>query len=137
MGRPQREMLRQRVQERFGQMVQAELQLTEPQMTQLRTAMRANEDRRRDIMRRQEDIQRAIRFQMQPGQAANADSLSRLLTAGGQTRVDLAQSDVQFEHDLVFLTPVQRARLLMMTQRMEQRMREIVMRRGMDRDRPN
>jgi len=114
-------------------MVQAELQLTEPQMTQLRSAMRANEDRRRDIMRRQEDIQRAIRFQMQPGQAANADSLNRLLTAGSQTRVDMAQADVQFQHDLAFLTPVQRARLLMMVQRMEQRMREIVQQRGMGR----
>jgi Spy/CpxP family protein refolding chaperone len=122
-------MLRQQVEERFGRMVQAELQLSEPQMQQLRTSMRANQDRRRDIMRHQQDVQRAIGQQLQPGQAANADSLNRLLNSGGQTRVDLAQSDVQFQHDLAFLTPVQRARLIMMTQRFEERMREIVQQR--------
>lgn len=128
-GGPSREMLRQQVEERFGRMVQAELQLSEPQMQQLRTSMRANQDRRRDIMRHQQDVQRAIGQQLQPGQAANADSLNRLLNSGGQTRVDLAQSDVQFQHDLAFLTPVQRARLIMMTQRFEERMREIVQQR--------
>ena len=131
MGGPQRELLRQRVQERFGQAVQTELQLSEPQMTQLRAAMRANEDRRRDIMRREQDIQRAIRQQMVPGQAANADSLNRLLNASGQTRVDMAQSEQAFQRDLSFLTPVQRARLMMRMQRMEQLMREIVQRRPM------
>jgi hypothetical protein len=128
-GGPQGEALRQQIQERFGRMVQAELQLNEPQMTQLRTVMRANEDRRRDIFRRQQDIQRAVGQQLQPGQAANADSLDRLLNAGGQTRVDLAQSDLQFQRDLSFLSPVQRARLIQMMMRMEQRMREIVQRR--------
>lgn len=133
-GGPQREQLRQRIEERFGQMVQAQLNLTEPQMTQLRTAMRSNQDRKRDIMRRQQDVQRAIQGQMQPGQAANADSLNRLLNAAGQGHVDMAQSDQQFQRDLSFLTPVQRARLMMMMQRMEQRMREIVQQRpGMPR----
>ena len=93
--------------------------------------MRANEDRRRDIMRRQEDIQRSIRGQMQPGQAANQDSLNRLLNAAGQTPVEMAQSNQQMQRDLSFLTPVQRARFMMMMQRMEQRMREIVQRRPM------
>jgi len=128
-GGPRREMLRQQVEERFGRMVQAELQLSEPQMQQLRTAMRAHQDRRRDIMRHQQDVQRAIGQQLQPGQAANADSLNRLLNSGGQTRVDLAQSDQQFMRDLAFLTPVQRARLIMMTQRFEERMREILQQR--------
>jgi Spy/CpxP family protein refolding chaperone len=128
-GGPRMEMLRQQVEERFGRMVQAELQLSEPQMQQLRSAMHANQDRRRDIFRHQQDVQRAIGQQLQPGQAANADSLNRLLNAGGQTRVDLAQSDQQFMRDLAFLTPVQRARLIMMTQRFEERMREIVQQR--------
>jgi len=104
-------------------------------MDRLRTAMRAHQDRRRDLGRREMDIRRAIAGQMQPGVQANNDSLNRLLERAGHMRVEHAQSDEQFMRELNFLTPVQRARFVMMQQRLEQRMREVRDRR-MDGDEP-
>jgi Spy/CpxP family protein refolding chaperone len=128
--------LRQRIEERWGQMVQQELQLNDQQMDRVRTATRAHMDRRRDLMRRRMDLERAIGQQMQPGVAANNDSLGRMLDAMGRLRVEDAQSDEQLNRDLSFLTPVQRARFFMMQRRFEDRMREIRERRGMGQMRP-
>lgn len=126
MGDPQRmQQMRMQVEERFGRMVQTELRLNEQQMTQLRTAMRANQDRRRDLMRREMDLRRAVGNQLQPGVAANNDSLNRMMSALSQVRVQQAQSDDQFQRDLGFLTPVQKARFLMMSQRLQERMQEV------------
>ena len=147
-------MLREQVDERFGRMVKERLQLNDQQSQQLRTAMRANQDRRRNYMRRQMDLRRGIMGQMQPGVAANNDSLNRMLQEQGRLRVEMAQSDEQFQRDLSFLTPVQRAQLMMMQQNFEERVRDIARRRmdqnggrdgmrggprdgnGMDRQRP-
>jgi len=117
--------LRQQVEMRFGQIVQTQLQLSESQMQQLRTAMRANQDRRRALARRDADVRRAMAAQMQPGVAADQDSLNRLLEAASRVRVEMAQSDDQFQRDLVFLTPVQRVRLMMLMRRFEERIQEI------------
>jgi len=129
--RERMERLRAQIEERFGQMVRTELQLNDQQMDRLRAAMRANQDRRRELMRREMDIRRAIRDQMQPGQAANNDSLNRLLDQEGRLRVQRAESDQQLLRDLSFMTPVQRVRFGQMLQRFEQRMREIRDRRPM------
>lgn len=124
-GGPERERLRVQVEERFGQMVRTQLNLNDQQMDRLRTAMRAQQDRRRDLMRRQLDVRRSIGQQMQPGVQANNDSLNRLLDQESRIRIEHAQSDEQFMRDLNFLTPVQRARFVMLQQRLDQRMREV------------
>jgi Spy/CpxP family protein refolding chaperone len=132
-GDPERmQMMRAQVEERMSRMIQSELQLSEEQMGRVRQAMRANQDRRIGLMRREQDLRRAIGNQMQPGQAANNDSLSRMVDAVTHLRVERAQSDEQMMRDLAFLTPVQRARLGMMLQRFDQRVNEI-RQRGMQR----
>ena len=137
VGDPERmRELRARIEERWGQMVQQELQLNDQQMDRVRAATRAHQDRRRDLMRRRMDLERGIGRQMQPGVAANNDSLSRMLDAMGRLRVEDAQSDGQLNRDLTFLTPVQRARFFMMQRRFEERLREIRERRGMEPMRP-
>ena len=125
----QMERLRQQVEERWGRMVQQELQLNDQQMDRVRAATRPHQDRRRDLGRRRMDLERGIQGQMQPGVAANQDSLSRMLDAMGHLRVEDAQSDEQLNRDLNFLTPVQRARFFMMSRRFEERLREIRERR--------
>jgi len=131
-GDPQRmQQLREQIMERWGQMVQQQLQLNDQQMDRVRTATRAHMDRRRDLVRRRMDLERAIGQQMQPGVAANSDSLGHMLDAMGRLRLEDAQSDEQLNRDLSFLTPVQRARFFMMQRRFEDRMREIRARRGM------
>jgi len=127
---PQAERLRMQVEERFGQMVKQQLDLNDEQMDRLRTAMRANQDRRRELGRREMDLRRAIQRQMQPGVAANNDSVNRALEQIGRIRIERAESENQFMRDLNFLTPVQKARFFSLTQRMEERMREVREQRG-------
>jgi len=131
MGNPERmQALRMQVEQRWGRMVQTQLQLNDEQMGRLRQAMRANQDRRRDLGRRQMDLRLAIGQQLQPGVAANQDSLNRLMDAMGRIGVERAQSDQQFMRDLQFLTPVQRARLFVMQRAFEQRIQGIIRQRA-------
>jgi hypothetical protein len=121
-------MLREQIEQRFGRMVQQELQLTEPQMQQLRGAVRAHQERRRELGQRQQAVNQAIRYQMRPGIAADRDSLARLLDAQTHLRVEHVQQEEQLERELGFLTPVQRARFMQMMRTFEQRIQEIRMR---------
>lgn len=119
-------LLRAQIEERFGQRVRAELGLTDQQMERLRTAMRSNEDRKRDTNEREADLLRAVMDQLRPGVAANQDSLGRLIDGVAAVRVQRAQSDQQELRELAqFLNPVQRARLLMMRRQLLQRIQEI------------
>ncbi len=121
-------MLREQIEQRFGRMVQQELQLTEPQMQQLRGAVRAHQERRRELGQRQQAVNQAIRYQMRPGIAADRDSLARLLDAQTHLRVEHVQQEEQLERELSFLTPMQRARFMQMMRTFEQRIQEIRMR---------
>lgn len=121
--------IRAQIEERWGQRVQAELGLTDAQMERLRTSVRANEDRHRDFDRREADLMRGVMDQLRPGVAANNDSLGRALEGIAAVRVQRAQSDQQELRDLgQFLTPVQRARLLLMRNQLRERIDQI--RRG-------
>ena len=125
--RPQRaQQLRTQIEERFAQRVQTELALTDQQMDRLRAAERANRDRNQALADREQDLHRAVAEQLKPGVAANADSLGRLLDAIAANHVARAQQEQQAMRDLAqFLTPVQRARLLMMRQALMQRVQAI------------
>ena len=123
------QMMREQVEERFGRIIQTELQLSESEMNRVRQSMRANQDRRIALMRREQDLRRAIGGQLEPGQAANNDSLSRMLDGVGRLRVERAESDQQLMRDLAFLPPVKRARLGMMLQRFDERVQDIRERR--------
>ena len=120
------EQLRAMIEERFSQRVQTELGLTDEQMVKLRAAWRADRDRRLHLNDREVDLRRGIYQQMQPGVAANQDSLSRLQDALVQNHLARAQLEQQQERELAqFLTPVQRARLLQMRQALMQRIQTI------------
>lgn len=125
-GPPDRERLQQEIQERFARRVQIELGLNDQQMDRLRQASRANEDRHRELARREEDLHRGVMGQLQPGVAANQDSLARLLDAIAANHVARAQLEQQEIRELAqFLTPVQRARLLMMRRAFMDQVEEI------------
>lgn len=119
------EQLRREIEERFGRRVQMELELNDQQMDRLRAAARTNQDRRRDLERREQDLHRAVMQQLQPGVAANQDSLARLLDAIAANQVAKAQLGQQELRELGFLTPVQRARLILMRHQLMERMEEI------------
>lgn len=125
------EELRAQVEARWSSMVQTQLALSDQLMERLRTAERANQDRHRDLSRREADLHEAVGRQLQPGVAANNDSLSRSLDALAQIRVSHAQSDQQLVRDLSFLSPVQRARYLIMARRFRERIEDMRERRPM------
>ncbi len=114
------EQLRMRVEERWDHRVQTELGLSDQQMDRLRAAERANQDRQTDLRRREEDLLRTVRQQLQPGVAADNNALSSALDQLAQIRVQHAQSDQQLLRDLSFLTPVQRARYVIMATQFRQ-----------------
>lgn len=120
------EQLRMQIEQRFGQRVQMELGLTDQQMDRLRASQRNSRDRHQALQDREQDLRRAVGEQLKPGVAANPDSLSRLLDAIAQNHVSRAQEEQQELRELAqFLTPVQRARLLMMRQALMQRVQAI------------
>jgi hypothetical protein len=122
-------MIRAQIEERFGQAIRNRLGLNDQQMERLRTVSRANEDRKRDFGQREADMFRAVMDQMQPGVAANQDSMGRMLDGIAALRVQRAQSEQQELRELgQFLNPLQRAQLLVMRQQMMSRIEAI--RRG-------
>jgi hypothetical protein len=125
MNQQRRDELMTQIQERFAQRVQAQLALTDQQMDRLRAEMRSDRDQHRQLQDHEQDMRRAIGEQLRPGVAANPDSLSRLLDAVAANHVARAQLEQQELRSLSFLSPVQRARLLMMRQMLMQRVETI------------
>lgn len=116
------ERLRARIEERFSQHVQQELRLTPDQAAKLRASQEKYGSQRRALMRQQLERRRALEEQMQPGVAANADSVKRLMDGMQAGRTAMLKIEQDEDREMAgYLTPVQRARY--------QRMREMLMRR--------
>jgi periplasmic protein CpxP/Spy len=117
--------LRQRIEERFASRVQADLGLTNEQAAKLRATSQAYSGRRRELRDRAMRVREALAKQLQPGVAANQDSVSKLTDA----MIDLKLSSAQLTRDEMkdvskYLTPVQRARLLVMREHFMERVKE-------------
>jgi hypothetical protein len=81
---------------------------------------------------RQRQLSEALRAQLQPGVAANQDSVAKLTDAMVDLRLASAQSTRAEMTELSkFLTPVQRARLFVMRERLRERVKEAREHRGM------
>jgi Spy/CpxP family protein refolding chaperone len=128
--RPRAQELRERIEERFSQRVQEQLGLTDEQTTKLRATSREYGDRRRALEARERDLRVALTGQLRPGVAANQDSVARLTKSLVDLRVDYAKTWRDEMSDLSYLTPVQRAQLYVMRDRLLQRVQEIRDERG-------
>ncbi len=125
-GGPRNQALRMQIEQRFAQRVQTELGLSDQQMERLKTTERVSRDRRQALNDHEMDLRQAVGAQLKPGVAANGDSLSKLLDAIAANHVARAQDEQQELRELAqFLTPVQRARLLIMRQQLMQRVQAI------------
>ncbi len=127
-GAPQRpdtaeaDRLRAQIEERFSQRVQEELHLTPDQAAKLRASQERFGGQRRTLMHQQMERRMALNDQMQPGVAANADSVRKLMDANQAARAQMLKLDQDEDREMAgYLTPVQRARY--------QQMREGFMRR--------
>jgi len=98
------------------------LGLTAEQAAKLQATQERFVPQRRDVMRRQGAILSALRGQLQPGVAANGDSVRKLLDASDQSRGALLQLQRDEEKEIAgYLSPVQRARYQLMRARWHQR----------------
>lgn len=117
--------LRQRIEERFASRVQSELGLTDEQTAKLKATSQAYSGRRRDLRDRAMRVREALAKQLQPGVAANQDSVAKLTDAMADLKVSSAQLTRDEMKDVSkYLTPVQRARLLVMRERFMERVHE-------------
>jgi len=118
--------LRRRIEERFAARVQQELGLTADQATKLRATQERFGERRRTLMRQQMGRRLALQGQMRPGEAADADSVKRLMDGLHAGRGEMLTLDQDEDRDMAgYLTPVQRARYQMMRQRFLERVNEM------------
>jgi Spy/CpxP family protein refolding chaperone len=124
--RPRADLLRQRIEERFTARVQEELGLSDDQTTKLRSTAREYAGRRRELEAQERDLRSALAAQLRPGVAADQDRVADLTSKLVDLRVAYAQSfrDEMREHSK-YLTPVQRAQLYVMRERLLQRIQEV------------
>lgn len=124
--------LRAQIEQRFTERVQQELKLSSDQTSKLRATQERFGTRRRTLMQQQMARRRALEDQMQPGVAANADSVRKLMDGirGGRAEMVRIEQDEDQEMS-AYLNPVQRARYQRMRERFMNRVGEMrQMRRG-------
>src|SRR3990172_2534569 len=120
------ERLRVQIEERFAQRVQRELRLTPDQATKLRASQERFGTRRRALMRQQIERRMALQDQMQPGVAANGDSVKKLMDGFQAGRAEMLKIEQDEDREMAgYRTPVQRARYQMMRQRLFERVNEM------------
>ncbi len=122
---PHAHPLRDRIERRFAERVQEELDLTDDQAAKLKEVAQENGGRRRELRSRERALRAALEEQLREGTAADQDSVARLTKALLDLRVDYAESWRREMGRLGFLTPVQRARLMVMRDRLLQKVHQM------------
>jgi hypothetical protein len=129
-GGPRRQMLEQRVRERFEQIVRQRLQLTDDQMQKLRQTNQRFAARRRALTEQERGLRSEIRRELQPGVAANQTHVAALadsLFAIQHQRLDMAEAE---QKELAtYLSPVQRVRFYGLQEQLRRRLEMIRQRR--------
>jgi periplasmic protein CpxP/Spy len=117
--------LRHRIEERFAARVQEQLGLNNEQTAKLRATSQQFGTRRRELINQQRQLREALRAQLRPGVAANQDSVAKLTDAMIELRLASAQlARDEMREVAKYLTPVQRAQLFVMRERLHDRMRD-------------
>ncbi len=117
--------LRERVERRFSERIKEELSLTDEQAVKLKGVAKENGSRRRELRRRERALYAAIDQQLEAGEQADQDSVARMTREMLDLRVEYAQSLRDEMGKLTFLTPVQRAKLMAMRDRLLHRVYEM------------
>lgn len=134
----QAEQLRTQIEQRFSQRVQQELNLTNDQTAKLKDTQERFGPRRRALIQQQMQRRRALEQQMQPGVAANQDSVRKLMQGLDAGRLEMVRIQQDENKELgTFLSPVQQWRYNQMRERFMARVGEMRRQgRGMRAGRP-
>ena len=123
--------LRHQIEERFASRAQERLGLTNDQTAKLRATSRQFGARRGELRSRSHRLREALTRQLQPGVAANQDSVAKLTDAMIELRLAEAQlSRDEIKEQSKYLNSVQRAQLYVMRERFAHRVKEVHDRRG-------
>lgn len=130
-----KDSLRHRIEERFASKAQQDLGLTNEQTAKLRATSQQFGTRRAELRTRGKQLREALTAQLQPGVAANQDSVAKLTNA----MIELKTADVQISRDEIkeqskYLNPTQRARLYVMRERFTHRLKEVHGEKGFRRE---
>ena len=117
--------LRDKIEKRFADRVKAELELTDEQAVRLKAVAMEHAGRRRELRHRERDLRTALDAQLRAGNGADQDSVGRLTRDLLDLRIQYAGSWREEMGKLGFLSPAQRARLLVMRERLLQRAHEM------------
>lgn len=118
--------LRGRIEHRFAERVKEELGLTDEQAARLKAIALEHGGRRRELRHREQGLRAALDQQLRDRTTADQDSVARLTKELLNLRVEYAESwRVEMGKVSPFLTPVQRAQLLVMRERLLQRVHEM------------
>ena len=122
--------LRTQIESTFTRRVQQDLNLSQDQATKLRSTQERYGTRRRAAMEQQMGRRRALENQMQPGIAANPDSVRKLMDGMQTGRAEMLKIEQDQNREMAsYLTPVQQARYQQMRERFMQRVGELRMQR--------
>lgn len=123
---PQAARIRQQIEQRFAQQMQANLGLTDAQAAKLRATFNTYAPKRRALEQEERALKRGLQGQLRPGIAANSDSVAKLVDRLLEVKVAYAQSFVDENREMArYLTPVQRAQFQVMRERLMARVEEI------------
>jgi len=122
---PERAQLRERIEQRFAERIKEELGLSEAQAVKLKQVAMENGSRRRELRVRERALTGALDQQLRAGERADQDSVMHLTRDLLDLRVKYEESYRDEMKKLSFLTPVQRARLMVMRDRLIHRMHEM------------
>jgi len=117
--------MRERIEYRFAERIKTELDLTNEQAARLKEVAKENGSRRRELRRRERALTGALDEQLSAGERADQDSVARLTRELLDLRVEYAESWREEMRKLSFLTPVQRARLMVMRDRLLHRVHDM------------
>jgi hypothetical protein len=122
---PRSGQLRGLIEKRFAERVKTELDLTDEQAVKLKAVAMEHAGRRRELRHRERDLRTALDAQLRAGAEADQDSVARLTRDLLDLRMRYAASWREEMGRLSFLSPVQRARLLVMRERLLQRVHQM------------
>ena len=124
-GPPRGPRVRERIEHRFAERLRHELQLTDEQASRLREVAKENGRRRRELRLRERALRDALDEQLREEGRADRDSVLRLTRELLELRVEYARSWQREMEDLEFLSPVQRARLMVLRERLLHKVHEM------------
>ena len=125
-GEPEVQRLQHELRQRWNARVRENLGLSNDQATRLQTTEDTYLAQRRDMAQRQRAINEAMRGQLQPGVAANEDSVRKLMAARERNRASLTQLERDEDREIGgYLNPVQHARYQMMREQLRQRIQQL------------